>query len=133
MCWLRYSGEISIFYCKLDQFQNIREINVCHLCRGLDQSTKCFLLFANRLPIVDLNKAYIGSKFAIYVEPDSYQPKEAQANFSAMKNHEKSKSRPTPNCSFDVESNTSKAGESRLTTEFRRMKLLSDLDDLMED
>ena len=90
-------------------------------------------MFANRLPIVDLNKAYIGSKFAIYVEPDSYQPKEAQANFSAMINHEKSKSQPTPNCSFDVESNTSKAGESRLTTEFRRMKLLSDLDDLMED
>jgi len=89
--------------------------------------------YTNRLPIVDLNKAYVGSKFAIYVEPDSYQPKEAQANFSAMKNHEKSKSQPTPNCSFDVESNTSKAGESRLTTEFRRMKLLSDLDDLMED
>ena len=89
--------------------------------------------YTNRLPIVDLNKAYVGSKFAVYVEPDSYQPKEAQGNFSAMKNHEKSKSRPTPNCSFDVESNTSKAGESRLTTEFRRMKLLSDLDDLMED
>ena len=109
------------------------EIAAGHLYQGLDQSTKGFLMFANRLPVVDLNKAYVGSKFAIYVEPDSYQPKEAQANFSAMKNHEKSKSRPTPNCSFGVESNTSKAGESRLTTEFRRMKLLSDLDDLMED
>ena len=89
--------------------------------------------YSKRLPIVDLNKAYIGSKFAIYVEPDSYQPKEARANFSAMISHEKSKSHPIPNCSFDVESNTSKAGESRLTNEFRLMKLRSDLDDLMGD
>ena len=30
---------------KLDQFQKIREINVCHLYQGLDQSTKDFLMF----------------------------------------------------------------------------------------
>ena len=40
------SAEICVLYCKLDQFQKIREINVCHLCQGLDQSTKGFLMFA---------------------------------------------------------------------------------------
>ena len=33
-----------VLYCKVDQFQKIREINLCHLCQRLDQLTKglCF-------------------------------------------------------------------------------------------
>ena len=41
-CLLGYSAPIHILYCKLDQFQKIRETNVLHLCQGLDQSTKSF-------------------------------------------------------------------------------------------
>ena len=43
--WLGYSAEIRVLYCKLGQFQKIREINAGHLYQGLDQSTKGFFMF----------------------------------------------------------------------------------------
>ena len=40
-----YSAEKRVLYCKLGQFQKIREMNEGHLYQGLDQSTKGFLMF----------------------------------------------------------------------------------------
>ena len=45
-CRLGYSAEMRVLYCKLGQFQKIREIAAGHLYQGLDQSTKGFLMFA---------------------------------------------------------------------------------------
>ena len=44
----RRIAEIRVLYCKLSQFQKIREINAGHLYQGLDQSTKGFLMFEKR-------------------------------------------------------------------------------------
>ena len=46
-CRLGYSAE----YCKLDQFQKIREINVCHLYQGLNQKTKTYVPYLTNLHI----------------------------------------------------------------------------------
>ena len=41
-CRLGYSAEIRVLYCK---FQKVREMTSDHLYKGLDQSTKGFLMF----------------------------------------------------------------------------------------
>ena len=84
--------------------------------------------FASILPNVNLNKAYIGSKFAVFVEPDAYQPKEVHPDLRAMINHEKTKKRETTDsrCRFV------KPAVQKLSREVRLMKLRSDLDELME-
>ena len=49
------SAEIPVLYCKLGQFQKIREIKVGHLYQGLDQGTKGFFMFD---PILDCSMQY---------------------------------------------------------------------------
>ena len=54
-CWLVYSTEIRVLYCKLGQSKKIREINAghlgCHLYQGLDQRTKGFFMFVRKQKI----------------------------------------------------------------------------------
>jgi hypothetical protein len=86
--------------------------------------------YTSLVPTVDLNKAYIGSKFAVFVEPDAYQPKQVKPNFSAMIKHEKSK-KPDEK-STDSGSEFLKPAVQRLSIGVRLMKLRSELDELME-
>jgi len=85
--------------------------------------------YTSLVPTVDLNKAYIGSKFAVFVEPDAYQPREIKPNFSAMIKHEKSKKPEKP---ANSKNDFLKPAVQKLSSEVRLMKLRSDLDELME-
>merc|ERR1712156_1262366 len=85
--------------------------------------------YTSLVPTINLNKAYIGSRFAVFVEPDAYQPREIKPNFSAMIKHEKSKKPEKP---ANSKNDFLKPAVQKLSSEVRLMKLRSDLDELME-
>ena len=55
------SAEKRILYCKLSQFQKIREITAGHLYLGLGQSPQSFLVFGLELELVSWTLSLVGA------------------------------------------------------------------------
>ena len=82
-----------------------------------------------KLTGVKENVHFMVKRFAVFVEPDAYEPRELKPSFSAMIKHEKSKK---PDKPADSGREFLKPAVQKLTAEVRLMRLKSELDALME-
>lgn len=94
--------------------------------------------YCEQLPVVDLNEAYVGSKFAVFVEPDSQVPEcQLLPSFYQAKVKKPKRLKPLSNSSF-IESPSTPSGppstrldDDPLSNAIRRMKICQELDEFI--